>query len=206
MRYLGLFVCLLLSVPLGMAEAVTFEFSGFIDTINDNTNNVLPGIYTGQAFEGRFSYSAVPDQRPTYPQYGSYHQTASISTSLGALDLDYIDSYIYIRTTNLDNCDSFSFLVDAINGDSTLAFTGYGIELIDFTGAVFNTDALPMSLDLAQFDSKRFLLRGYSFPDLDLFDVEGEITGLTLVPEPMSVLLLAFGCSLVKKRVVRASL
>ncbi|MBN1436603.1 MAG: PEP-CTERM sorting domain-containing protein [Sedimentisphaerales bacterium] len=28
------------------------------------------------------------------------------------------------------------------------------------------------------------------------------MTSLTLVPEPMSILLLAFGCSLVKKRVV----
>ena len=173
-----------------MANTVEFEFSGFIDNISSNENNALGNVYLNQPFDGWFSYSSVADQYPSSDTTGHYHQDASISVTLGTQTLSYIDAYVYIRVyDNYSNEDEFSFAVDASQGD--FAFNGYGIRLSDSTATVFNSDALPMSFDLAQFDSPRLIIRGSKLPNSDWFDVEGEIT--SLVPEPATIFLLGLG-------------
>jgi len=193
-----LFILLLSAIP-AMANTVVFEFSGFIDTINSNENNALGNVYLNQPFNGWFSYSSVPDQTSN-PDYGVYVQDASISTTLGALALNYLDDQIYVTVANdyTDGEDRFWFGVDASNGD--FSFTNYGIHLDDSTGMVYNTGVLPMSIDLADFDSTRFLLKGYALPDGDWFDVEGEITNITAVPEPATFLLLGLGWVVLRKK------
>lgn len=201
-RILIIFAVVVLSIfpTSNMADAVEFEFSGFIDNINSNENNALGNVYLNQSFDGWFSYSSVPDQYPSSATTGHYHQNASISVTLGTQTLSYIDDYVYIRVyNNYSNEDKFSFGVDASQGD--FDFTGYGIYLSDSTGVVFNNDDLPMSFDLAQFDSTRLTIAGYKLPNHDWFDVGGEITNMTLIPEPGTLLLLGFGgLALLRKR------
>lgn len=199
MKKLIFLFALLLSAVAVTADSYEFEFSGYIDVIEANTNNALPGIYLNQPFHGWFSYSIVPDQTPN-PDYGVYSQNASISTTLGTLDLDHIDDHIYIRVANdyTNGEDIFSHAVDASNG--SFGFTKYGLYLTDSTGTVFNTGQLPVSFDLSQFDSRRFMLKGYSLPNTDWFDVEGEITSLTLVPEPITLASLFLGALFIRNK------
>ena len=199
MKILILLFVLLWSIVPVAANTVKFEFSGFIDEIEANTNNALPGIHLNQPFHGWFSYSFVPDQT-TNPDYGVYSQNASISTTLGTLVFDHIDAHVYIRVANnyTDDEDIFSHAVDALSGN--FSFTKYGVYLTDSTGMVFNTGELPTSLDMAQFDSTRFMLKGYSLPNHDWFDVEGEITSITTVPEPSIFLLFALGGLILRRK------
>ncbi len=173
-------IFLSLSLPV-MANTVKFEFSGYIDIINSNENNALGNVYLNQPFNGWFSYSSVADQYPSSATTGHYHQDASISVALGTQTLSYIDDYVYIRVyDNYQGEDTFSFGVDATQGDFN--FTFFGVYLSDSTGMVFNNDDLPMSFNLAQFDSSRLVIAGYKLPNWDWFDIGGKITNMTLVP------------------------
>ena len=201
-RILIIFAVVVLSIfpTSNMADTVEFEFSGFIDIINSNENNALGNVYLNQPFDGWFTYSSVPDQSSD-PVYGSYGQDASISVTLGTQIISYIDDYVIIVVSNNDytGADSFLHVVDATQGD--FSFTYYGVDLTDSTGMVFNNDDLPMSFDLAQFDSSMLVIAGYKLPNWDWFYVGGEITNMTLIPEPATLLLLGLGgLALLRKR------
>ncbi len=170
------------------ATSVEFEFSGFINAVYSNENNALGNVYIAQPFEGWFTYSSVPDQYPTSPSTGHYFQHTSISVALDSQTLSYIDAVVYIRVyDNYSSGDTFSFGVDASQGD--FDFTNYGVRFSDSTGTVFIDDSLPMSFDLAQFDDRELTIAGYRTPNGDWFHVTGEVTSLTLVPEPGTVFL-----------------
>lgn len=180
------------------ADVLIYEFSGHINEINENENNVLGDIQTGQSFSGWFSYStSVPDQRPD-TNYGTYHQDASIQIDIGGLTLSYLDDFVYVRTQNGISEDSFGFAVDAQQGDYN--FTYFGLELIDSEAGVFDTDAIPLALDLSHFDSPVFILSGSHGPYVDYFSLRGQITSLELVPEPCTLAMLALGGFLIRRR------
>lgn len=185
-------------------EVIEYEFSGFIDTIVYNQNNVLPGLTINQPFEGRFSYSIIPDHisDPKYG-YGVYHQDASISVSLDNLTLSYLDDFvnflIYNEISSVE--DGFYFAVDGDQGD--YSFSNFGIILLDSTCQAFADNSLPLSLDLNDFTSSKLQLIG-SKQMHDYFNVEGTITSLTLVPEPATMSLLLGGLLLMNVRFKRA--
>lgn len=180
----------------GMANTVEFEFSGYINEISANENGALGNVYINQPFEGWFTYSSVADQR-THPAYGNYHQDASISVTLGTETINYFNDHIYIRVCNSDE-DAFSFGVDNRQGD--FGFTSYGVKLSDSQNVVFDSDDLPMSLDLNMFDSAIFKIAGYKYPDQDWFNVSGEITSLTPVPESATIMVFAFSGLFLRRR------
>ena len=185
-------IMLVLSIPLAsIGSPLTFEFSGYIDYIEANENNALGNLSLNQPFHGWFRYSVVPDQDAD-TNYGYYGQDASISVTLGTLTLPYIDDYVYVRVGNNyynNNEDAFVHVVDGGQGDYN--FTKFGIYLFDSTGTVYDNDALPVSFDLAQFDSTRLDIYGSTSPVYNWFAVEGEITDITFVPEPISLILMA---------------
>ncbi len=176
-------------------QVLTFSYEGIIDTIDNNENNAIPGLHIGQQFNGWFQYEIIPDQyEPTY--YGMYHQDTSIVCTLGDLTIEYLDDYVYVRvldgntaSSSFPDRDEFGFAVDNQHGD--YGFANFGFSLVDNTEEVFDSDALPTFLDLSQFDSPRFLLKGSKSGDS--FDAEGELTYLVQVPEPGTVLLLGLG-------------
>ncbi len=184
-------------------EVIEYEFSGFIDTINNNQNNVLPGVTINQPFEGTFSYSIVPDYDPDSTRHGGYYQDASISVSLDYFTLSYLDDFVYfsIRDEISSGEDRFYFVVDGQQGDYN--FSNFGIILLDSTRQVFTDDSLPLSLDLNDFTSSKLLLIGRKQMQ-DYFNVEGTITSLTLVPEPATMSLLFGGLLLMNVRMKRA--
>jgi len=174
------------------AETIEFEFEGYVDVLEENTDDGM--FYMGQQFQGSFSYCLIPDLDLGAVSYsGAYHQNASLSVMLDTANINYSDSWVFIRVYNgfPNGEDSFSFGVDAQYEEYN--FTKFGIELTDSTGAVFNSDALPTSLDLSAFDSVRFCFAGYKNGFSDWFHAEAQITKLTLIPEPCSVVLLGLG-------------
>lgn len=179
---------------------VVFEFSGYIDQINENTNNAILDAIVGQPFNGWFSYSSVPDWLPD-DMYGSYGQDASITVVLGTTTYSYIDKSVFIRVTDSSPYynDKFRFSVDA-DLDEYINCSVFGIELTDSTSTAFDSDELPENLDLSAFDSTFFNMIGCRRADTSCFDVRGNITNLTLIPEPTMLLMLAFGGLVIRRK------
>ena len=184
-------------------EIIEYEFSGFIDTIGDNENNVLPGLTIDQPFEGRFSYSIIPDQ-DSDPGVGRYDQDVSISVSLDNFTLSILDDPVYFDITNgiSSGEDIFYLGGQARRGD--YYYTNFWVSLIDSTRQAFTDDSLPLSLDINDFTSSKLGISGFKDPQRDFFSIEGTITSLTLVPEPATMSLLFGGLLLMNVRRKRA--
>jgi len=189
MKKITFLLTIFLLMSNGFANTIEFEFEGYVDVLDKNTDDEI--FYMGQQFKGSFSYSLVADQSSTL-NYGIYGQNASLSVMLDSTELSYINDFIYVRVLNdSQSGDVFSFSVDGQQGDYD--FTNFGLELTDSAESVFNSDALATSLDLSAFDSARFSFVGYKNNFSDVFDVEAQITKLTLIPEPCSLFLLGVG-------------
>ncbi len=192
----AILLLLLLCVISPALASYQYEFSGHIDLIERNEGHVLGDISLQQPFHGWFSYSIVPIQG------NAYNQNASMSVTLDSLTLSYLDDHIYVRVSNNSsyNNDAFTFAVD--NAQGNFSYSWFGVEFIDSSNSVFNNRDLPVSLDLADFDSTRLRVWGsqYPYPNSQSFNVEGVITTLTLIPEPATLSLLIPGCVLLYRR------
>lgn len=71
------------------------------------------------------------------------------------------------------------------------------LDLDDSTGAALASDALPASVDLADFDDRLFFLQ-FDYLSLSAF-VRGEVTSLSFVPEPCVGLLLGAAALLLRR-------
>lgn len=193
-----LFIIFLMPIS-ASAQILTFEFEGYIDNIVKNENNVIEGVYLGQTFNGWFNYSTdVPDLYPSNPLRGTYYQDASIVVNLGDQTFPYIDGFINFFITNDNDGDEFLYGVDGAYGD--YSFTSLRICLTDSTGTAFATDELPLSLNIEDFDSALFRMVGDEIATSDFFQIEGQITNIQYVPEPASLLLLALGAAVARKK------
>ena len=193
-------ILLLFLLTCTFANTVTFKFEGYIDVIEENTDDEI--FYEGQYFEGYFSYSLVPDQEPRDGD-GEYNQNASLSVTLDSTILPYFNDFVYLRVNNNSsyfNADRFLFSVDNSQGDYN--FYNFGLELLDSSSSVFDSDALPINLNLTAFDTNIFYFYG-SDTSYDNFEAKGHITQLKLIPEPCSVALVGIGGFLVFWRKLR---
>jgi hypothetical protein len=192
------FLIIILGFSLVVSANSIFEFSGYVDSINYNENNVID-VTMGQQLTGWFSYEIVPDLNSN-TSVGEYFQdNASMSMTLGTETVEYLNDFVYLRTYD-QSTDNFSFMVD-----STLpGYAGIWMHIIldDSTGTVFSSDALPTSLELAEFDSARFVFAGNKFNNdqYDSYYIQGDVTDLVAVPEPTTLTLLTLGGMLIRKR------
>ena len=116
------FLAVLLWVPVTvMAEVVTYEFAGTIDTINFNTNNAFPEGSMGQPFTGWFSYSS--DSRTT--------KAGAIGFSIGSFESAAIDKELLVF--GIPACLSFCYY--DTQGDYTFGRTG--LTFSDASGQAF---------------------------------------------------------------------
>lgn len=171
---------LLLSVTV-MAQTVTYEFAGTIDEIHFNDNNVFSEGYVKQPFSGWFSYSSDSDVT----------EIGAITFSLGTFQSSIIDDRCYA----LEESTSLYFSFYGTQGDYVFGRTG--LTFTDNSGAAFEDDnQLLTFLTLSMFDDVEFSIQGYKKQGtvfLGNFSLEGQVTSLTLVPEPASMLLMLMG-------------
>jgi hypothetical protein len=185
MKPVLLFLAILFAaVPVSAAVTYTYQFTGTIDAIGQNQNNAIPGVYAGQTFSGWFSYNS--DTLTT--------EIGALSFTLGSFQPAVIDDRLYLIIMNYtappvnpSTYDMLSAMYYDTQGE--YAFWRTGIVLEDTTCTALSTTQLPTNLTLSMFTSARFDIIGIK--GSDPFNISGAITGLSPIPEPATLLLLA---------------
>jgi hypothetical protein len=205
------------------ATIITVEVTGVVDGVGTHGGLALDGsVVIGSTMTGFYTYDTdTPDLVPQFDHRGEY-QLISISMTVGN----------YTFTHNPTSPDPALFEVSTFGHsytahsleprfDGTLYIDGlprtYGevnfdsfgltlMHLVDFNNDI--TDELPSSFpDLSTFTSERYFGTGVDSPSVEPgFDISGELTSLNVVPEPATVLLLAFGgLALLRNRKIKGT-
>jgi len=211
--------CLVIGGP-AKATIITVEVTGTIDSI-ETAGFVLDGsVLSGTGMTGFCSYDTeAPDQEPG--EYMGLYPIISISMTIG--------NYTFMH--NPISSETAGFLVTTIDpgygvgsgdpyfdgiiientvpktyDDIIWSYTSFGImNLSTSSNEYIPTDALPdldSFPDLSVFDvGKGFGAIFYDESGYKYFDISGEVTSLTVIPEPGTVFLLGLGCLvLIRKR------
>ncbi|MCB9850515.1 MAG: PEP-CTERM sorting domain-containing protein [Phycisphaerales bacterium] len=168
-------------------DLVTFAFTGVTTLFNDG-DNVGWSVPNGTELSGRYTFdSTTPDGSPSDPEHGRYYDTiVDLSLSLAEDETTRIGifNHIFIRTDDIND--------QYILRDRNLVFKDYesnfSFLLADAQANVFASDALPEEPPpLGEFEATDFVLSGLESE----YSIHGDITSLTLVPEPSTLVLLA---------------
>jgi len=204
-RYAPLAVaCAIMVAGAAQAASVTYNFGGTLDSVD----GTITFLSVGDSFTGSFTFDSTSPNTYVGPAQAVYPEGFSITTK--------VHGYSFFSNSNPSNCPgcgNVTVVNDAAVGDLFIArnesdpvsgphpngFTLYdlSVNLYDFTGVAFNSNALPSNLALSAFDYHRL---GLSFLDAggNGRGAGGEITSLSLataapVPEASSSAMLALG-------------
>lgn len=186
-----------LAVVAGASEAraalITYDFQGTIDSVDP----ALAGTFSiGQSLSGLYTFESTTAARAgSDSTFAVFDALTNLAFTLGT----YSASSTGALEIQVDNDppapDSDRYAVvsrasDGLSGPSLGSFSldFFGFRLDDSTNTVFS-DALilPTSLDLADFDNRRFFL--FFRDGSDFVGVSGTIDSLSAVPEPSSLAL-----------------
>lgn len=198
----GLFTLIIAgSVILGFsyqrADAVPLIWT-FEGSVNSVSTGLASAFTVGDNVLGSFIIGSSTSDSDADPNLGLY---------IGPTDFNFLfGSYAAtaaggtagdsVLVRNLPTLDSYGVnAVTPVGSDVNGYFlTNLGLYLQDSTGTVFNTDALPTSLNLGDFDIARTTLT-FQHPDLPFQSVLATVSSIRVqpVPEPVTLLLLGSG-------------
>jgi len=177
------------------AGVISYNFTGVIDSISENSNPAFSGISIGDNISGFFEFDA--GQPLSSSTYGLSKISISIGTNTVTLDYN-----IFIRgQNNFDHyahgiIDQFTYGFDSAGATAELAplyVYGLGTRFIDTSASIFtgsSDPSLPVELNLTDYDIHTWNFRG---SDIDTrtqdFNLSGTITSVA-VPEQTSALIL----------------
>ena len=174
-----------------MADYVIFAFEGEITSVEDDDNLLGGAVTVGSPFSGSYTFdSLTPDSDP-HPRRGLYWDAiieisgdiAGIPFSGPVGERNSIEVQNDFASTTLDGYVVRPD-VDLLGLDMDII-----IALVDDTGAAFSTDHLPNSPpDLELFNTRHFAL--FDASESVPLRLYGNVTSLTLVPEPATLLML----------------
>lgn len=191
------------------ADTLRYDFGGIV------TDSFLPGQFAvGSAFSGSFSYDAPGwDINPDNPMTGVYLDGLSISVTVGGISYSSITPnqghvVVYNDLNTRHIAGDILQVTDssgAIGASDTLPTYGTPNALQasfkDSTHTAFDSDALPLTLDLTKFDDGSGTLQvSFQGRGGSQLNVMGKITSLgpaAPVPEPGTYALMLAGLGLV---------
>ncbi len=215
--------CALMVAASAQAAAVTYYFGGKLDTVPGG-----PSFAIGDTFTGSFTFESTSINLNSFglSYIGDYVDNSSAieatvngyafsSANASAGSLNYVGISVY------DNAPARGDLFQATSGIYGIPdpVTGPSIDglfpgvltlsLGDYSGAVFNSIALPSSLSLSSFNEARFSIQFFDFtgnsglPGVGVGSLTYLSTATPPVPEASTSAMLAFGLSalaLVRRR------
>lgn len=193
------------------AEVVRFNFTGYVSRLTDPTNMLGGAVEFLDPVTGYFAYDTTASDTFADPGMGMYQYAAPLGpmgvsmTTIGGFTAGS-DPAVGMRADVLNNSsswpegsDQFQIVGTPQTSSPTIGIPLlFQLALVDRTGTVLSSDALPNTFNLADWDN--------SFHFFSVFDLQGgnqlfvgtSVTSLTAaVPEPSSMVLLATGAVVV---------
>jgi len=175
---------------------LSFRFSGTITDINFDTGTPTE-FAVGDAISGIYTFDPAQVDNNPRPDYGYYlNYTNVLGTLASGISFRLGGNILVFDAPNYDG-----YQVEANGGIGTsvqgLSLTSFTLLLVDGTGAIFNSDSLPLEPpNLTNFSDTTLDLSFNSFdPDSPVFDfgeVRATVNSLTIAPaEPPSIFLIA---------------
>ena len=177
-----------------LGDPLYLSYEGNLTLVDDPLDRFNASVYVGAQFSGNYTYDpdAAIDAKPGDPKLGAYSLGGELAADVGDMHFAATDIYAPVRndyTAGSIIVDSFTILAETLTSGS-LQFTRMSITISDDTATAFSSDALPTTLDLADFPYvKSFEIYADGF-DTHLY---GDLTSLTLTPEPAALSLLTLG-------------
>ena len=186
------------------ADLITIAISGQVTSVGDPSGHFGGQIHIDDTITGTYTYdSATLDSYPedtTYAQYLNYSAMTGISL--------YVDGFNF--GTNPNNVEVGVTIRNDDFGEDRYTFgSNYNLPLpdgtsvqhlfwvlSDLTGTALSSDALPLTApDLNKWSYNSL----YIGRDRD-FGIFATVTSVVLVPEPATLILLAFSIAILKRR------
>ena len=200
------------------ATIITVEVTGVVDSI-ETAGFVLDGsVGNGTGMTGFCTYDTdAPDQNPS--EYNGLYSIISVSMTIGNYTFEHNTASSELPSFHVYTIDpGYTAGSSAPRFDGTVfgggspftyddiiwSYTAFGLmSLSTRSNEYISTDALPSSFpDLSVFEvGKGFGARFYDESGYKYFRISGEVTSLTVTPEPGTVFLLGLGgLALIRKR------
>ena len=199
-RSLSLLLVLISPLIASMTNAASISWlaTGTFYSVTD-TGDVFEGqISIDTPFTGIFQYdtSSIPYETHPDAEYYAFDPSEgflSMSLFVGSIEAYSIPSGSARMGVQNDNAVGFDhFQLNHFDASSVVGnVTSLEVAFRDSTGTAFSDLAIPTSFDLGDFDTHYFGLTASAGEDLGV--ALGEIQSLTLIPEPGTAALLAFG-------------
>jgi hypothetical protein len=193
---------LLFSGGLARATDITVAISG---EVTSASGSALPGtIYTGVTFTGAYTYNtSTPDADPS-PLVGMYYHNSpyGINLSLGGYEFKTATNHIgEFEVTILNASANWDYYT--IRSNENIPVDGAVIEYILWTlggpGSTISTTALPDSEPVVLAELTDWKTNVLEISGENLF-IQGTVTQVELVPEPITGILMAIGVLFLRLR------
>ncbi len=206
-----------------LATTITVEVTGIVDRVQTEDNFALDGsVSIGTAMAGYYTYDSETPDLDSSTNDGSYElisismiignytfthdpislQSAGIGVRLGDFSYNAGTSYPVFDGTIM--VDGLPKTYDEITWGDTIGYKGLTVmKLVPSSPGIILDDSLPTSFpDLSVFDLATIFgvyFHGPSFGD-GFFEISGDLTSLTVIPEPATLLLFGLGAVILRKR------
>lgn len=183
------------------AAPMAYEFSGEIYWVDDPGDLLDGSIQPGTVFSGRFTFDSSVEDSNSNSVLGEFTgPTFSMSLDVGSYSWfsGAGNAQIRVQNSDLDNMVFGTSGYVEIGGLS-IALSG-GLQ--DSTGLALSSDAIPTSsLSLSSFTAAGLSVKTSGLPPAPgALAVAGTFTAFSVVPEPVSLALMAGALSLLRRR------
>jgi len=202
--YLIIAAVIILSLTLpARAELITIAIEATVDIVEDYGDYLEGQISPGSIITGYYTYeSTTPDTNPSglVGDYWHYSSPCGIFLSVGGFNFqtDLTNVNFLVEIVN-NNAGIDGYLVRSYNNlplsNSTIVdYISWVLQ--DYTMDAISTDALPLTIPILEDWPSMNDLRLESDRN---FLVDAHVTSAVLVPEPATLLFLAFGALILRK-------
>jgi len=197
---------LVLYSSLAEGALITIQIEGVVDNVMDVGNYLEGKIKVGDTFTGSYTYdSDTPDSSPldlVQGNYWHYNPPAGISLNVGGFDFKTDPANVEFHVAIRNDIQPGGSDIYALGSSNNLLLSngtsveGITWQLYDPTGNALSSDALPTTAPVLE-DWQSNVLHIYGYKDR--FHIYATVTSAQIIPEPATILMLGFGCLLLRK-------
>ncbi len=191
---------------------VTIQIEAEVYSVDDNGpgDGWLDGqISPGDIITGYYVYESTKlDSKPEDPTQGVYLYDSSpcgLFLSVGGFDFQTDLTNIEFSLAVLNDffpSGKDAYILESVNNSALsngTSVTELWWQLDDSTGNALTSDVLPTTAPIVEDWDDNLLYIGGG-PRGEDFGIGATVTNATVIPEPVTILLLGFGCLLIRKR------